>query len=347
MVPIAIDAMGGDSAPKAIIEGVGEALDSVPGLEKLLLVGAEDQIRRHVAEIGKADDERLEIVPADDAIGMDEAASASIRAKPRSSIAVAVDQVKAGRAGGIVSAGHTGAAVASTVLKLRTLPGIERPAIATVFPSPSGPFLILDAGANVDCKPRHLVQYAVMGEIYVREILGVEAPRIGLLNVGGEKGKGNELAKVTYEELAGVTGLNFAGNVEGRDLFSDHVDVVVCDGFVGNVVLKSCESMAGAFGAFLKSMLEKTVIRRAGALLAKNAFAEFRKLSDYAEYGGAPLLGVNGVCIIGHGSSSPRAIRNAIRVSAESIEDHLTDQIVSRVKELGVGTYKKKAAVPA
>jgi glycerol-3-phosphate acyltransferase PlsX len=341
MVQIAIDAMGGDFAPRAVIEGVGEALDRFPAIGRLLLTGPRDQIESELDLIGRKDDERITIVHTDQVIGMHESPAAAIRAKPRSSIATAVELVKQGQARAVISAGHTGAAVASTVLKLRTLPGIERPGIATVFPAPTGSFLLLDAGANVDSKPRHLAQYAVMGEIYSREILKVASPRIGLLNVGSEEGKGNELAKLAHDILKGMKGINFVGNIEGRDLFADSVDVVICDGFVGNVVLKCCESLAKAFGGFLGNLLRKSPVRMTGALLCKGAFSEFKTLCDYAEYGGAPLLGVNGVCIIGHGSSSSVAIRNAIRVAIESVEHHLNDHIVERVQELGVAGAAK------
>ena len=347
MVPIAIDAMGGDDAPRTIIEGVGMALDRLAFVDKLLLVGHEEQIGSELQRIGKLDDPRLEIVHTDQVVGMGESPAAAIRAKPRSSIAVAVDLVKKGQARGVVSAGHTGAFVASSVLKLRTLPGIERPGIATVFPTPTGWILLLDAGATVDCKPQHLVHYAVMGEIYAREILGAKSPRVGLLNVGGEEGKGNELVKETYKRLSALPRINFTGNIEGHDLFANTVDVVVCDGFVGNVVLKSCESLAKAIRGFLKASLGKNPLRMAGALMCRGAFAEFRQLSDYAEYGGAPLLGLNGVCIVGHGSSSPLAICNAIRFAGQAIEHHMNEHIVARINELGLGSSDRKAGPDA
>jgi glycerol-3-phosphate acyltransferase PlsX len=341
MVPIALDAMGGDNAPQAIVQGACEALEHYPQIDKLLLVGDQAAIEAELSALGQTGNSRLEIVHTDQVVDMHESPAAAIRSKPRSSIAVAVDLVKKGQARGVISAGHTGAAVASTVLKLRTLPGVERPGIATVFPSPTGPFLLLDAGANVECKAKHLAQYAVMGEIYAREILGMPEPRIGLLNVGHEEGKGNELSKATYDLIKGLPNLNFVGNIEGRDLFDNSVDVVICDGFVGNVVLKCCESLAKAFGEFLRQLLTRNLKRKVGALLARNAFSEFKDLSDYAEYGGAPLLGVTGVCIIGHGSSSPRAIRNAIRVAMEAVEHHLNDHIAARLQEVGLASAPK------
>ncbi|MCF7855809.1 MAG: phosphate acyltransferase PlsX, partial [Candidatus Pacebacteria bacterium] len=267
MVPLAIDAMGGDNAPQVVIEGVCDALERFSGIDKLLLVGDRPQIETALQNCRADHRSRIEIEHTDQIVAMDEPPAAAIRSKPKSSIALAVEAVKQGRAGGVISAGHTGAAVASTVLKLRTLPGIERPGIATVFPSPSGCFLLLDAGANVDCKPRHLTQYAVMGEIYAREILNIKKPRIGLINVGDEAGKGNDLSKAAYEEISKLADLNFIGNIEGSALFRGTCDVVVCDGFVGNVILKSCESLAGAFGHFLKKLLVKNPVRQMGAFL--------------------------------------------------------------------------------
>ncbi|OPZ31046.1 MAG: Phosphate acyltransferase [Lentisphaerae bacterium ADurb.BinA184] len=338
MVSLAIDVMGGDHAPRAVVEGVSRALDSLAGIDRLLLVGRQPEVEAELRRVGKLGDARLELVHADEVIGMDEPPAAAIRSKRNASIAVAVDLVKQGRALAVVSAGHTGAAVASTVLKLRTLPGIERPGIAAVLPGTDGRCLLLDAGANVDAKPSHLAQYAIMGEIYMREILGVARPRVGLLNVGGEDGKGNELTRESFRILSGLGdgGMEFIGNVEPDDLFSSHVDVVVCDGFSGNVVLKTGEAVAKFIRDRLRLSVGRNPVRLAGAALLRGAFAEFRKISDAEEYGGAPLLGVNGVCIKGHGSSSPLAVRNAIKVAMEAVEHHINDQIVARVRELGV-----------
>lgn len=336
MTSIAIDIMGGDHAPAATVEGAVRALDALSDDLKLILVGDQEQIEGELNRLGHQEHERLEIRHADEVIAMDDPASAPIRKKTGSSISLAAEEVKQGKAQALVSAGHTGAAVAATVYKLRTLPGILRPGIATVFPTPKSVFLLIDAGANVGCKPAHLVQYGIMGEIYMREILGIEAPRIGLLNVGDEVGKGNDLTKETYHLLAELKDTNFVGNVEGSDLFADKAEVIVCDGFVGNVLLKSCESLATAFGHFLKGLLEKNNIRKFGALLSHGAFRDFKKLSDYSEYGGAPLLGLNGVCIIGHGGSSAIAVQNAVRVAAEAVAYHLNDHIVERIDELEI-----------
>ncbi len=324
--------MGGDFAPQAVIAGLGEALEHLNGIDKYLLVGDLETMRRELETIGKADDPRLELVASGSVVGMHEPAATALRAKRDSSIAVAAGLVKEGRADAVVSAGHTGAAVAATVVKLRCLPGIERPGIATVFPTPTGPFVLLDAGANVDSKPIHLLHYAVMGEVYARQILHIDNPRVGLLNVGGEDSKGNELTKDAFKLLDSAKQLNFIGNVEGHDLFGGNVDVVVCDGFVGNAVLKCCESLAKALSCMLKDKLMATPARMAGAFLCRNAFREIKDISDYAAYGGAPLLGVDGVCIIGHGSSSPLAIRNAIRVAAEFVDHQVNARIMKRIQ---------------
>jgi len=338
MQPIAIDAMGGDFGPRPLIKGVGEALDLLPDVGPLLLVGDQDQLRAELKLIGKDQDPRLSIVHAADVINMEDSATAALREKKRSSVTVAADLVKQGKAAGLFSAGHTGAAVAATVVKWRTLAGIERPGIATVFPAPSGKFVLLDAGANVDAKPEHLVQYALMGEVFAREILGCKVPRIGLLSVGTEDAKGNELSKGAFKLLTTVPDLHFVGNVEGHDLFENVVDVVVCDGFVGNVVLKVSESLAKALSHILKEQLMKNPLRKLGALLSKGAYTELKQMMDYAEYGGAPLLGVDGVCIIGHGSSSPKAVRNAIRVVREFVNRDVNSEIVKRIAALGVKT---------
>lgn len=336
MLPIAVDAMGGDTAPRSIVEGVGEAIDSLPRLERLILVGNEAVLKRELSRIGKLGHPKVEIEHTDQVIEMHDPPASSVRSKKRSSIAVCADLVKQGRACNLVSAGNTGASVACSVLKIRTLKGVERPGIATVFPAPTGTFLLIDAGANVDCKPKHLVHYGVMGEIYAREILGVPEPRVGLLNVGNEEGKGNELAKEVHQVLSRLRGMNYIGNIEGHDLFKHGADVVVCDGFVGNIVLKVCESLARAFGVYLQGLLKKNPVRFTGAMLAQGAFKELKELTDSDQYGGAPLLGLNAVCIIAHGASSPWAIRNAIRVAEESVEHHLTDTIVERITELAV-----------
>ncbi len=341
MSTIAIDVMGGDFAPEAVVEGVQQAIATLPDLGSLVLVGDENTIVRELKRVGlDSADPRLEIVHAPEVVRMDEPATAALRTKRDSSITTAISLVREGRADAVVSAGHTGAAVAASVVKLRTLPGVERPGIATVIPWPEGAFILLDAGANVDAKPGHLVQYAVMGEVYARRILHFEQPRIGLLSVGAEDAKGNDLTKQVFKQLETMGGVNFLGNVEGHDLFEGRVDVVVCDGFVGNVVLKTCEGLAKAFRGYLKALLQRNAWRTFGAMLCRGAFREFKELSDSAQYGGAPLLGVNGVCIIGHGASSPFALRNAIRVANECVTLGVNDEIVDRLAKLGLGNAK-------
>jgi len=336
MPTIAVDAMGGDFAPGAVVEGVVQALHEMPEDVRLLVVGDETVVRENLERSGAATSSRIELVHAPDRVEMGEPARAALRNKKNSSISVAVSLVKEGRADAVVSAGHTGAAVVASVVRLRTLPGIERPGIATVIPSPAGPWVLVDAGANVDAKPEHLVQYAVMGEVYARDILHFDSPRIGLLSVGGEDGKGNALTRETFRLLESLKSVRFVGNVEGNDLFKGAADVVVCDGFVGNVVLKLGEGLAVALGGFLKQLLRKNPIRRLGALLCYGAFRDFREWSDSAEYGGAPLLGVNGVCIIGHGASTGPAVKNAIRVACEFVDLHVNRHIVERLQEVGL-----------
>ena len=336
MLPIAVDAMGGDFAPRAIVRGVGEALDLLPAdIGNLFLVGDEKQVTAELSAIGKLGHPRLTIVHAPEVVRMDEPATVALRSKKNSSIAICVDLVKEGKASAIVSAGHTGASVASAVVKLRPLPGVERPGIATVFPTPKGRFVLIDAGANVDAKPVHLVHYAIMGEAYARCILNCPQPRIGILSIGTEDEKGNELSKNAFKLLSGIPDYRFVGNIEGHDLFEDVVDVVVCDGFVGNVVLKSCESLARALSRILRERLTRNPVRKLGALLARGAFRELKQISDHAEYGGAPLLGINGVLIKAHGSASPKAIRNAVRVAHEFVTRGVNDRIVQGVQRLG------------
>lgn len=331
MQPIAVDAMGGDHAPNAIVRGVGLALDSLPGLGDIYLVGDEQVVRAELAHIGKLDHPKIKVTHAPDVVHMGEPATTPLRGKKKASIAVALDLVKDGQAAAVVSAGHTGATMACSVVKLRTLPGVDRPGIAAQFPSTTGRFVLLDAGATVDCKPEHLVQFAVMGDIYASSILKIVRPRIGVLSNGTEDEKGTELTKATFKLLQAVPGINFVGNVEGHDLFDGKVDVVVCDGFVGNIVLKACESLAKAMGSILKQRLKANPWRLAGAMMAYGALQEVRALGDAAEYGGAPFLGVNGIVIKAHGSSSPRAIQNAIRVAHEFLYLNINAEIVKRV----------------
>lgn len=331
---IAVDAMGGDYAPAVVIDAVSAALKEYADVE-ILLVGNLPKLQYHLEKAKLRESPRLTFVHADDVVEMGEPSTNAVRSKRHSSITTCAELVRDGRAQAIVSAGHTGAAVASTKVRLRMVPGVERPAIATLLPAIGGKFILVDAGANTDCEPLNLAQFAVMGETYSRIFLGVEKPRIGLLSVGGEDAKGNALTKETFKILSNMP-FNFIGNVEGHDLFNLGADVVVCDGFSGNIVLKSVESIAHAIGYWLKQALMKDVVRKAGALLAQNAFRDLKAVSNYEEYGGAPLLGINGVCIIGHGASTPKAVKNAIRVADSFAKNALPEQISKRIFECGV-----------
>ncbi len=343
MISLAVDAMGGDFAPRNIVEGVGLALDAAPGLCNIILVGDRRQMADQLVRLGKSGHPNIELVHAEQVVEMNEAPAAAVRGKPKSSIAIAVDLVKQGAAQAVFSAGHTGAAVASAVLKMRPLPGVERPAIATVFPNRKGRFLLLDAGASVDCRSQHLAQFAAMGEVYSRHILGIANPRIGLLNIGEEPSKGNEMVKEAHELLTrlGRQSLNFVGNVEGSNMFDDLCDVLVCDGFVGNIALKCSEGTSRLVSDLLRHFLKRTTIRKLGALLSRNAYRDIKDVADHSEYGGAPLLGVNGVCIIGHGSSCPNAVANAIRVGRESVEREISQHIQDRMVELNLCQSRK------
>ncbi|MBI4026000.1 MAG: phosphate acyltransferase PlsX [Verrucomicrobia bacterium] len=327
---IAVDAMGGDYAPAAIVEGAVSALRHYKDIEELFLVGDETTVRAECARHGRIDP-RITFVHASQIVSMSDSAVEGVRRKKDSSVSRAVDLVKEGRASAIVSAGHTGAAVAATTIKLRLLEGVDRPGIATVMPTEHNLFVLIDAGANIEAKPIHLLQYGVMGSLYSRHVLGYQNPRVGLMSIGEEDVKGNDLTKETFKLLERST-LNFVGNVEGNDVFEGNVEVIVCDGFVGNVVLKTAESLANALFHWLKTEVTRTLIRKAGGMLVQNAFRAIRRKTDYAEYGGAPLLGINGVCIIGHGSSSPKAVCNAIRVARESITNQLPHHIVEAMR---------------
>lgn len=327
---IAVDAMGGDFAPAAIVEGAVLALRSYQDIQELFLVGDEAAMQAECKRHG-AIDPRITFVHASQIVKMSDPAIDGIRRKKDSSVSRAVDLVKEGRAQAIVSAGHTGAAVAATTIKLRMLEGIDRPGIATVMPTEHNLFVVIDTGACIDAKPIHLLQYGIMGSLYSKHVLGYENPRVGLMSIGEENVKGNDLTKETFKLLERST-LNFVGNVEGHDVFEGKVEVIVCDGFVGNVVLKTAESLANALFRWLKAELTRSPIRKAGSMLAKDAFRAIRRKTDPAEYGGAPLLGINGVCIIGHGASSPKAVCNAIRVARESISNQLTHHIIEEIR---------------
>lgn len=328
---IALDGMGGDFAPQNPIQGALEALQAYPSIEILYLVGPETLLKEEVLKRGKIS-EKIQFINATQVVEMGDSAIDAVRRKKDSSISRAVDLVADGRADAVVSAGHTGAAVAATTIKLRTLPGVDRPGIATVMPTETNLFVLIDAGANLDAKPVHLGQYALMGSLYSKHVLGFANPSVGLMSIGTEERKGNELTKETFKLLSALP-INFRGNIEGHDLFENPVEVVVTDGFVGNVMLKTCESIATAMLHWLKHELMKTPIRKIGALMAQNAFKTIKKKTNYEEFGGSPLLGVNGICIIAHGSSTPCAIKNAIRVATESIQQNLNPHIIKAVAD--------------
>jgi glycerol-3-phosphate acyltransferase PlsX len=327
---IALDAMGGDFAPKNNVEGAVLALKEYPHIEKLFLVGDATAVGAELKRIGYQD-QRLEIFHASEVVDMHESAAKAIRQKKDSSISRCVDLVKNGSAQAVISAGHTGAAVAASVLKMRTLKGIERPAVACLLPTEVGVFVLIDAGANPDSSPENLLQFGIMGSVFSEQVLGNKCPKVALLSIGEEDVKGNDITKEAFKLLK-ASSLNFQGNIEGRDLYENPADVVVCDGFTGNVVLKTSESIAYAIFGWLRRELNRGLVRKLGAQLARGAFRDIYKKTNAEEYGGMPLLGVNGVCIIAHGSSSPVAIKNAIRAAAESVKQDLNPHILRKLE---------------
>ena len=325
---IALDAMGSDRAPKPEIEGAIHAARQY-GV-RVVLVGPEATIQAELSRHRTAAHLPIEIVHASEYITMDDKVEA-IRAKRDSSMRVGLRMVREGQAAGFATAGNTGAAMATAKIVLGAVPGVDRPALAAIFPTALGTVaMLLDVGANVDCKPQNLEQFAVMGDIYFRAMFGkrhgLGGPRVGLLSIGEEEVKGNELTREAFQLLKQLP-LNFVGNVEGRDLYNGQVDVIVADGFVGNVALKISEGVANLVRTTLKESLKATITRQVGALLSRSAFKDFKKRLDHTEYGGAPLLGVKGACIITHGSSNANAIKNAVRVAAEFAERGINDSI--------------------
>jgi phosphate acyltransferase len=330
MVTIAVDAMGGDDAPKAEVDGAVRAARSL-GV-RVILVGKQDVLRAELRKhenIGKLP---IEIEHASEQITMEDSAAKAVRQKRDSSIRVAARLVRDGLADGVVSAGNTGAAMATAKLVQGMLPGVDRPALASAFPTLKGtPVIVVDVGANVDCSPEMLAQFAVMGDIYSRVIFRTPRPRVGLLSIGEEEHKGNELTRSATPLLKALP-IHFIGNVEGRDIYTGDTDVIVCDGFIGNVALKVSEGLVEMVYKMLRESLEATITRKIGYVLARTAFKEFKKRVDYSEYGGAPLLGVKGVCIITHGRSNGNAIKNAIRVAAEFAAGKINEQIEAELR---------------
>jgi len=330
---IAIDAMGGDFAPREIVKGAVEAARGLPGVEKLFLVGDEAAIKAELSLYGEIP-VCIEIRHASEVVEMGESPALALRRKRDSSIMRAVEIVKNGEAEAVYSAGSTGAAVAASMLRLRTMEKVDRPAIATVMPSITGPFVLLDAGATPDCTAKMLAEFAIMGSIYAEYILGITSPRVGLMSIGEEDAKGSKSTKEAFLLLEKMN-LNFIGNVESHDMFEGKVDVVVCDGFVGNVVLKTAEGAAHAIIQWIKEAFSASVVRKLGAGILKSAgaFTDLKKKTDSEAYGGAPLLGVKGICIIGHGSSSSVAVYNAIRVAGTAIDQKLNHLIEEKINE--------------
>lgn len=328
---IALDAMGGDFAPAVNVEGAIDTLNESKDIE-IILVGDEDSIKKELSA-KKYPSNRLRIKHASQTVGMGEPALAAVRKKRDSSIKRAIELVRNNEADAAVSAGHSGAVMATARLMLGASRGVDRPAIATVMPTLKGQFILIDAGANVDCNPANLLQFALMGDAYCKAMMGIPEPKIGLLSIGEEDTKGNLLTKEAFKLLKD-SGLNFIGNIEGKDVFFGNADVVVCDGFIGNIVLKTSEGLADAILKMLKREISDVATGKLGYLLMKPALRNFRKKTDYAEYGGAPLLGISGTCIISHGRSSSKAIRNAIKVADEFSRKKVYETIAEEINSL-------------
>ncbi len=333
MITIAVDAMGGDHAPRPEVEGALVAAREL-GV-RILLVGIAAELKKELAKHSHRG-LPIEIVPASEIITMHDSPSQAFRKKKDSSAHVAAKLVRSGQADALVSAGNTGAVMAVARFGLGTLPSVDRPALAAPFPTArGGTAVLLDVGANVDSKPAHLVQFAVMGEIYYRAIFGTRRPKVALLSIGEEEMKGNELTREAHSRLK-QSALNFVGNVEGREIFGGSVDVIVCDGFIGNIALKISEGVAQHIVGLLKDALQSTLSSQVGYVLSRKAYKNFRKKIDYSEYGGAPLLGVRGVTVIAHGSSNAHAIKNAIRVATELVRGGVNDKIEQELSTLPV-----------
>ena len=327
MITIAVDAMGGDSAPVPEVFGAVRAARSQD--VNVILVGREEAVRQELVKYSDWQNLPIRVVHASEVVTMEDSAAKALRNKRDSSMRVAARLVRDGKAQGLVSAGNTGAVMALSKTLMGMIPGVERPALASAFPTVKGhPVVVVDVGANVDCSPQMLVQFAIMGEIYSRLVYHTQNPRVGILSIGEEEHKGNELTRAA-SELLKLIPFNFIGNVEGRDLYTGKADVIVCDGFIGNVALKVSEGMVDVFKHMLQESLAATLTRKIGYLLSRAAYKDFKKRVDYSEYGGAPLLGVKGVVIICHGRSNDNAIRNAIRVACESATEHVNDRIAA------------------
>jgi glycerol-3-phosphate acyltransferase PlsX len=328
---IAVDAMGGDFAPGVVTEGLVSALTDFPEYN-YVLVGNIPKITFYLEKYGIANDSRIELHHAPTVCEMSEPATTSLRAKRDSSITACAKLLKEKKVDAMVTPGHTGATVAATKVLVRTLPGVLRPGLGANMPSQKGRFLLMDAGADVDSEPMNLAQFAIMGEVYAQYLLNNPRPKVGLLSVGGEDIKGNELTKKAFHLLEKLP-INFVGNVEADAVFEGAADVLISDGFSGNVLLKSAEGLARSTIYWLKRVLTKNAFRTVWALMGRNAFVELKAFGSSDRIGGAPLLGINGICIIGHGGSSPEAVRNAIRVAGECVEFGLNEKIMAKIKE--------------
>ncbi|MFW5976570.1 MAG: phosphate acyltransferase PlsX [Bacillota bacterium] len=332
---IAVDVMGGDKAPGEIIKGALKASETYKDM-KLILIGKNDIIVKKINSSYSNKKNLIEIVNASENIAMNETPSLALKRKKNSSINIGTKMVNENKADAFISAGNTGAIMAAGVINIGRIPGIKRPSIATIYPSVSKKTLVLDGGANVDCKPENLNQFAIMGQIYTENVLGVKKPKIGLLNIGEEKKKGNKLTTESYKILEKEKRLyDFKGNVEGRDIFNDSCDVIVCDGFIGNVVLKTTEGAVSLLMNKFKSTFKRNILTKLGALIIRPYLNQLKEDIDYRYYGGAPLLGIKGVVIISHGNSDAEAIYNAIKVARETVEKKVVDLIENKINREG------------
>jgi len=331
MIKIALDAMGGDRAPRVVVEGAAWASREIEDCH-IVLVGKERNINKFLCKTNYVED-RISIVNTPEVIGMDEPAAATVRKKKKSSISVGIDLLKERKVDAFVSAGNTGAVMCAATLKLRTLPGIERPGIGIVFPTLNKPAMIIDVGANLEARPSHLMQYGLMGAVYIKHILqSSNNPKVGLLNIGSEEIKGTDFLKETGQLLK-KSNLNFVGNIEPKDIFSGKIDVIVCDGFMGNIVLKVTEAFTEATFQLLKRELTRRLLPKIGAFLSLPAYRAIKRKTDASEYGGAPLLGVDGRVLIGHGSSNAKAIKNSVWTAREYVTHKLNEHITEYLEK--------------
>lgn len=340
---IAVDAMGGDHAPSVVVAGGLDAARLADGEYEVVFVGDRAQIETEIARHRWTTNLAYSIIDTPEKIEMGESPTVALKKKPNASITVCQRLLRDNEVQAVVSVGHTGAAMASALLVLGRLPGVHRPALGTILPANQGVVFVLDVGAVVDCKPKNLQQFGVMGSIFMERVVGVPEPRVGLLSIGEERSKGNEVTLEAFGLLENSK-LNFIGNIEGRDILKGTADVVVCDGFIGNILLKFAESISGVFTFHMRKHIGKKILRNVGAFLLKQTFKGLRKIWSYEEYGGAPLLGANGVVIIGHGSSTPKAVMNAIREARKMVDKRVNENIKREMQALdGVNVVSEKA----